>query len=175
MKRTIFLTTVVVSSITVFSCFAPNPAKEIKNKVYLDPSIKVLNFTANKNLEQVVNTTAQVLKLKNITVVCVPIVDEEERFLLGYIVPEDGFYLIKIQPGLYDDLLLEVCVHEFWHLKDYESGDLERLEYGFKYKEFTYSFNTFYWDRPFELSAYQNELRLKIEVSHKMNNPHCLN
>lgn len=171
MKRTIFLTTVVVSSIAVFSCFAPNSAKDIKNKVYLDPSIKVLNFTADKNLEQIVNTTAQVLKLKNITVVCVTIDNEDERFLLGYIVPEDSYYLIKLQPGLYDDLLLECVVHELYHAMQYESGDLTRLDYGFKYKNLTYCFNTFYWDRPFEVSAFENELRLKVEVTHKINNP----
>lgn len=52
--------------------------------------------------------------------------------------------------------------------------DLERLSYGIRYKEFTYSWSSNYWDRPFEQIAFANEFRLKNEYYTKMK-PHCLN
>jgi len=171
MKTTIFLTTVVVSSIAVFSFyFAPNSADKKLKTVKLDQSIKVLNFTSEKDVNTIVNVTAQILELKNILIVCTYLPPEESH-LLGYISPEDGYYLIKIQPGLSEDMVLEVYVHELYHALQYESGRLTKLTYGFKYNEYTYVWNTDYWDRIFETEAFENEMRLKIEVSHKMNNP----
>lgn len=175
MKRTILSVTVVVVSIAVFSFYFARPedlgfaGKTIKQqKITLDKSIKVLNFTNNTKSDTTINIICQILKVKNVTIIVVPIVNEEEKQMLGYIQKRGDIYLMRIQDNLTDDLLLETFAHELVHLYQFESGDLERLSYGIRYKEFTYSWESKYWDRKFEKEAFENEFRLKNEYYTKM-------
>lgn len=175
MKRTILAVTVVVLSIAVFSIyFAPDKKlnKEWSSqKIKLDTSIKVINLTANKSSDTTVNIICQLLKVKNVTIIVVPIINEEEKFMLGYVQKRGDIYLMRIQDNITDDLLLETFAHELTHCKQFESGDLERLSYGIRYKNFTYSWSSDYWDREFEILAYKAEFRLKNEYYNKMKSP----
>lgn len=168
MKRTVLATTVVVLSIAVFSYFA---AKKFKNKNYKpDPtirstSIKILNFTGYENLNAITSASCQVLHLKNIQIVLIPIVDEEEQMTYyGYVQKMDGYYLIKIHPNVTEDLLIEICVHEGFHIYQYELGILEKLDYGVRYYDKVYPWSSYYFEREYELRAFENELDLKLKV-----------
>jgi len=166
MKNTILGTVAVVLITSAISFFAPD--KKLKQKITLDKSIKVLNFTNNTKSDTTINIICQILKVKNVTIIVVPIVNEDEKQMLGYIQRRGDIYLMRIQDNLTDDLLLEVYVHELWHLMDYESGKLKKVSYGYQYGKFTYSYETPYFSRPFELIAFENEFRLKNEYYTKM-------
>lgn len=170
MKRTILATTVVVLSIAVFSCFA---GKRIKNKLTLYPTIKVLNFTAEKYLDTIISIGVSELEIKNITVVIVSLNEEElqEETLMGYIEDQETYYLIKLRPGLSKEYYLEICAHELWHLFDMYNGDLKQLYYGLWYKGKVYTPYDFYWEREFEIFAFKNELFLKLAILNKISNP----
>lgn len=162
-KNTILAVTVVVISIAVFSvCFAPE--KRIKQKITLDKSIKVFNYTADKGIDTIINIAAQILRVKNVTIVCAPIISEDEFRYLGYIQKQDGYYLIRIQHGLSEDLIVEVICHEMTHCEQHESGRMKKLYYGYQYEEFTYTFYTPYFERKFELDSFKLELILKHQV-----------
>lgn len=161
MKNTILGTIAVVLIITAISFFAPKTIKQ--QKITLDKSIKVLNFTNNTKSDTTINIICQILKVKNVTIIVVPIVNEDEKQMLGYIQKKGDIYLMRIQDNLTDDLLLETFAHELVHLYQFESGELERLSYGLRYKEFTYSWSSDYWSRAYEKEAFASEFRLKNE------------
>lgn len=175
MRETVLAVLAVVLFTSAFSIFA---AKKFKNKDYNpDPtirstSIKILNFTGYENLNAITSASCQVLHLKNIQIVLIPIVDEEEQMTYyGYVQKMDGYYLIKIHPNVTEDLLIEIIAHECYHVKDYESGILEKLDYGVRYYDKVYPWSSYYFDREYELRAFEHELDLKLQVLHKMNNP----
>lgn len=143
-------------------CFI-SPDKKLKKEIILDSSIKVINLTADKGLDTVVNITSQILKIKNVLIILTPLFPEEiDTEYLGYIDKRDDYYLIRIRPNLNEDLLLEVLCHELQHCQQYESGRLRKLSYGFQFEELTYTFNCFYFLRKFEIEAYENEAKLKL-------------
>lgn len=162
-KRTILAITVVVLSIAVFSVFA---AKKFENKEYKqDETVRILNFTAYKNLDTIINASCQILKIKNVNIVIIPITDQEEKEIyFAYVQKRGGYYLIKVHPDLNEDLLIETIVHECVHIFQTESGALERLYYGIRYYDKVYLWNTPYYDRIFEEEAYQAEFYLKMEI-----------
>lgn len=164
MINTILGTTVVVLIIATFSIFFA-PQKRIKNRIEFDQTVKTINLTKDTSLDTIINLTAQILRVKNVTVVCVPIDDlEEAETYFAYIQGLEGYYLIKVHPNLSEDLLVESIVHECVHLSQSESGRLKRLEYGFWFEGKVYGFNTPYYLRPYEQEAYNLEFYLKYAV-----------
>lgn len=159
-KNTILVTTVVVLSIAVFSVlFAPK--KEFKK----DNTVRILNFTGYKNLDTIVNASCQVLRLKNIQIVLIHIVDEEEMYTYyAYVQKRGSYYLIKVHPNITEDLLIESCVHEGYHIRDNELGILQRLNYGMRYYDKVYPWSSSYFDRIYEQKAFEHELDLKLKV-----------
>lgn len=171
MKNTILGTTVVILLTAVFSVsFAPtdSPEKRIKNRVKLDQTVKILNYTNYTDLDTIINITAQILKIRNVKIVCVPLSEEEQEIYFAYIQEKDGYYLIRVNSKLSEDLLIETIAHESIHLVDYELDILEALNYGFRYYDKIYTFNTRYFDRPFEIKAIENEFRIKYEIKSKL-------
>lgn len=180
MKRVILGTTVVILLTAVFSVsFAPtdSPEKRIKNKVKLDQTVKILNYTNYTDLDTIINITAQILKIKNVKIVCVPLNEEEQEIYFAYIQEKDGYYLIRVNSKLSEDLLIESICHEEFHIFQQESGQLKRLYYGFWYNGVVYPFYWPYFDREFELRAYEMEFYLKYAVKDLLytTKPRCLN
>lgn len=139
------------------------PDKKVKQKINLNSSIKVINLTADKQLDTVINITSQILKIKNVLIIVAPLLPEEiETEYLGYIDRREGYYLIRIRPNLNEGLLEEIVFHEMWHCYQHESGRLKKLYYGFQFEGLTYTFNCFYFLRKFEIEAYENESKLKL-------------
>jgi|SRR6478736_643510 len=178
MKRVILGALAVVLFTSAFSILARTEylgfaTKEFKNKVVLDKSIKVLNFTAEKHLDTIVSIGVSELEIKNITVVITSLNEEEleEEALMGYIENQETYYLIKLRPGLSRDYYLDICAHELIHLYQMENGYLKRLYYGFWYLGKVYTPYDFYWEREFEIEAFENELFLKLAILDKISNP----
>ncbi len=163
-RNTILATTTVILIIAVFSIFA---GKKIKNKDHpiLNPTIKVINLTADRNIDTIVNLAAQLLRLNNITVVCVPIENEDEAATYyAYVQDMEGYYLMRIHSNLSEDLLIESIAHESVHIFQAESGRLKTLSYGYWFEGLTYTFNYPYYDRKFEQEAFQLETPLKFAI-----------
>lgn len=170
MKKVILATTVVVLSIAVFSVFATRSlslsgAKKFENKQ--DETVRILNFTEEKQLNEIISKGLKILKIKDISVVIINLSKEEmedEETLMGYIHDQETYYLVKLRPGLSQDYYLEIICHELQHLQDMYSGRLKLLYYGFLYDDVVYTWNTWYLDRPFEQRAFENEAYLKLQI-----------
>lgn len=169
MKRTIFLTTVVVSSIAVFSVYFA-PKKDLKRTINLDHSITVINLTEEKDLDTITSVTATALKIHNITLVLVSLTQKEidETDYLGYIQKCGGYYLIRLRPGLSKDLIIETISHEMIHCYHNEKGRLKTLYYGIEYDGLVYTPNFYYWDRKYEIIAFKLEWPLKMYIKGKL-------
>jgi hypothetical protein len=167
MKNTILKTLTAVLVLAVFSVYFA-PEKKIEKKISLDPTIKIINFTPYKNLDSIVNITAQILQIKKALIVCVAMSEEEAINYFAYVEDKDGYYLININPKLTDDLLIESIVHEMVHVQQSYSGRLKTLSYGFWFEGLTYTFKYPYFSRPFEEEAYRLEFSLKYAVKNLM-------
>lgn len=172
MKNTILATTAVILIISAFSCFAPET--KLRQTVKPDKTVKILNLSGEIGLDTITSIGVTELGLEDLKIIIVTLTQkeiEEDETLLGYISQEDSYYLIRLKPGLYKDYYLEIISHELTHLNQYYTGRLKVLSYGIQYDNLTYSFEYPYWDRQWEIIAFQNEDFLKIAIQHKMNNP----
>lgn len=179
MKRTILGTIAVILGVAVFSVYFA-PKKDLKRTIYLDKTVKILNFTEERDLDTITSVTATALKIHNVKIVLVSLSQEEidETDYLGYIQKWEDFYIIKIRPGLSKDLILEVISHEMIHCAENERGRLKTLYYGIEYDGLVYTPRYPYYLRPFELKAYKLEWPLKMYIKgilYETTNPHCLN
>lgn len=163
MKQTILGVLAVVLSTSAFSIFA---AKKFKNKIEIGKTVRILNLTEEKSLNSVLQKGIQILGIKNVLVVVVNLTPEEmeEETLMGFIHDQETYYLVKLRPGLSENYYLDILSHELIHLYDMHSGRLKLLYYGFLYDNVVYTFNTFYWERPFEKRAFDYEEILKLLI-----------
>jgi len=162
-KNTILGTITVILGVAVFSLYFA-PKKNLKRTVYLDKTVKILNYTNYSGLDTIINITAQILKIKNVKIVSVPLYVEDEEIYFAYIQEKEGYYLIRVNSKLSEDLLIESICHELTHLAQEQSGQLKRLYYGFWYNGVVYPFYWPYFDREFELRAFEMEFYLKYAV-----------
>lgn len=163
MKTTVLAISAIFLGILAVSFSIDLPAKK---EVNLDPSVRIINFTAEKELTTMVNKGIQILKIKDITVVITELSPEEmsEETLMGYIDDQQTYFLVKLRPGLSQEYYLEIIAHEITHLKDLHSGRLKQLYYGFLYDDVVYTWNSAYYDRLFELEAFEQESTIKMQI-----------
>lgn len=163
-KRTILGVLAVVLFTAVFSFLFD--FNSFSRQFKPDKSIKILNFTAEKQLDTVINKGMQILGIKNITVVITELSPEEmeEEVLMGYIDDYQTYFLVKLRPGLSEDYYLTILSHELWHLSQLHSGRLKKLYYGFLYDGVVYTWNSYYYERLFELDAFEQEESLKLQI-----------
>jgi len=172
MRNTILATLAVILGVTAFSCFAPKVKDKRQPK--LDPSIKIVNLSGEIGLDTITSIGLSELGLKDLKIIIVSLSLEElenNETLMGYIDQADGYYLIKLRSDLYRDYYITILAHELIHLYDMEKGDLKLLYYGFLYKGLVYTFNTPYYDRKFEETAFDGEFELGIKIRYKTTNP----
>lgn len=177
-KNTTLGALTVILGVAVFSIYF-SPKKEIKRTLKLDPTLKIINLTEERDLDTITSVTLTALKLKNVNVVLVSLSPEEiyETNYLGYVQRWEDFYLIRIRPGLTKDLIIEIISHEMIHLYHNEKGRLKTLYYGIEFDGLVYTPRYPYYLKPFEIIAYKLEWPLKMYVKsilYKTTNPNCL-
>lgn len=166
MKNVIKITIALIILLSVSTFFA----QKTENKVILDKSIRVLNFSKYTYADTIVNIGVSTLKIKNVNVVIVPLSFKEELnpFLLGYIEYNDNYYIIKLSSYLSRDEAILVVAHELIHLHDFYYKRLIFTKESIIFDGVHYSPYMEYSNRPWEISAFYYERVLKSKIEKKL-------
>ena len=140
------------------------------NKIKLDQSIKVYNFTGKSYMDTLVRASLMELNVSEVVVVIIPLdkVSDDPNYVLeAYVENSMGNYNLFIRDCDRDEAPL-IIIHECYHIFQYDRGDLRVIDDGIVYNNMLYPFDTPYEYRDFERMAFLFSPIIRQSVMNKL-------